>query len=329
MFRKSLRRMSKAGILGVAAVSLLVLAAGCNTPQNQVHSAALANGQDMSGNETRSSSSMGTLNQKPKPMTIVRHGNNVTINMYTEETMVTIAPGVQFPAWTFDGTVPGPVLYLQQGDHVTLTLHNLDPNMPHSIDLHAAQVAPNQDFTEVAPGKSKTITFDASIPGVFMYHCETEPMALHIAEGMYGAIIVTPKGQQPPTYTIVQSEFYQAMDLNAVLNDPPNYVVFNGEANRYVDHPLEAKVGQPLTVAFVNAGPNDFSAFHVVGTILRDVQASGNPNNHLYDVQTYTVAPGDGALIHLEFNAPGTYAFVSHSMSQMEKGAMGEFNVTG
>lgn len=150
-----------------------------------------------------------------------------------------------------------------------------------------------------------TFEFTASILGVFLYHCETEPMALHIAQGMYGAVIVTPKGQKPP-----------------------NYVVFNGEANRYVDQPLTAKVGNLITVACVNVGPNDFSAFHVVGTILRDVQASGDPRNNLYDVQTYTVAPGDGALIHLLFDEPGTYAFVSHAMSQMGKGAMGRFDVT-
>ncbi len=321
-------RLWRNRFLAITTLSLFVFATGCSASHNQSQPSTSSTNATNTSSDNMSSSSMKTLNQKPRPMTVVRHGNDVTINMYTEETMVTIAPGVQFPAWTFDGTVPGPVLYLEQGDHVTLTLHNLDPNMSHSIDLHAAQVPPNEDFTEVAPGKSKTITFDTTIPGVFMYHCETQPMALHIAQGMYGAVIVTPKGQQPPTYTIVQSEFYKPLDLNAVLNTPPNYVVFNGEAFRYVDKPLVAKAGQPVTVAFVNAGPDDFSAFHVVGTILRDVQASGNPKNNLYDVQTYTVAPGDGALIHLEFDKPGSYAFVSHSMSQMEKGAIGKFDVT-
>ncbi len=274
------------------------------------------------------SSSLKNLDQKPVPMKVVRHGSNVDVTMYTEETMVTIAPGVQFPAWTFDGKVPGPVLYLRQGDHVKLTLRNLDPFMSHSIDLHAALVAPNQSFTEVAPGHSKTIQFDASLPGVFMYHCASMPMALHIAQGMYGAVIVTAKGQKPPTYTLVQSEFYQPLSLNAVLNDPPNYIVFNGEAKRYFHTPLTAKVNQPLTIAVVNAGPNDFTAFHVVGTILRDVQASGDPSNNLYDVQTYTIAPGDGALIHLLFDKVGSYSFVDHSMSAMFKGAWGQFTVT-
>lgn len=273
-------------------------------------------------------SQMNAFNQTPRPMKIVRNGHQVRIDMYTEETKVQIGPRVEFPAWTFDGTVPGPVIQLQQGDHVTLTLHNLDPNMSHSIDLHAALVAPDQAFVDVAPGKSRTLTFDATLPGVFMYHCATMPMALHLAQGMYGAVVVTPPGQQPPTYTIVQSEFYNPLDLSGVDNGKPNYVVFNGKANQYVSKPLHAKVGQTVTVAFVNAGPNEWSAFHVVGTVLRRVEASGNSKNNLYDVQTYTVAPGDGMLATLQFSAPGLYSFVSHAMSSFDKGAIGKFSVS-
>ncbi len=266
------------------------------------------------------------LNQPPKPMTIHRHGNQVTIQMYPEETEVTIAPGVQFPAWTFDGTVPGPVLYLHEGDHVTLTLHNLDPRVSHALDLHAAMVPPNQDFTAVLPGQSKTIRFVADTPGIFLYHCESSPMPLHMAQGMYGAVVVTPPGKEPPLYTVVQSEFYRPNHLSNVLNSQPQYVVFNGVANRYVTNPLSVPVGTPFSVAVVNAGPNDFSAFHVVGSLLRDVQASGNVRNNLYDVQTYTLAPGDAALIHLKFTKPGLYPFVSHAMDQFGKGAHGVFD---
>lgn len=317
------------GTLSIAIIIALGLVTRYELSSRQLKSSASqVNKQAISNDQMSMSQSMKTLNQAPRPMRMIRHGHDVSIDMYTEETLVTIAPGVQFPAWTFDGTVPGPVLNLRQGDKVTLTLHNLDPRMSHSIDLHAAFVAPNQDFVDVAPGTSKTITFDASLPGVFMYHCESEPMALHIAQGMYGAVVVTPKGQKPPKYTIVQSEFYKPMDMDSILNGTPNYVVFNGEANRYVDRPLPVKVNQPISVAFVNAGPNEFSAFHVVGTVLRDVQATGNPKNNLYDVQTYTVAPGDGALIHLEFDRPGVYPFVSHVARSMAKGAKGEFKVT-
>lgn len=118
------------------------------------------------------------------------------------------------------------------------------------------------------------------------------------------------------------------MTLNDVLNGSPQYVVFNGQAQQYVDHPLAVKTGQPITVAFVNAGPNEWSAFHVVVTVLREVRASGNPANNLYNVQPYTVAPGDGALIHLEFDQAGVYVFVDHSMAAFDKGAVGRFDVT-
>ena len=269
------------------------------------------------------------LNQRPRPMTLTRHGNAVTINMFAEETLVHIAPGVTFPAWTFDGTVPGPVIELSQGDHVTLTLHNLDPRMPHAIDLHAALIPPNENFTPVLPGHSKTIHFVASVPGVFMYHCESSPMPLHIAQGMYGMVIVTPPGQHPPLFALEQSEFYKPNSLTAVLSNKPRYVVFNGYADRYVAHPLKAPLDKPFTVAVVNAGPNETSAFHVVGSILRDVQDTGNPRNNLYDVQTYAIPPGGGALIHLEFTQPGEYTFVSHVMSQFGRGAVGVFEVNG
>lgn len=311
--------MSMRNVLVIFVTMLLVLpvAIGCNGNQSESDDQAM---------KTHEASKKETVNQKPKPMTMDRVGQQVTIHMYTQQTMVEIANGVKFPAWTFDGTVPGPVIYLKQGDHVTLTLHNLDPNMPHSVDFHSALVAPNKAFTDVPAGKSKTIHFNADVPGVFMYHCATSPMSLHIAQGMYGAIIVTPKGEAKPTFTIVQSEFYKPNDMKA-LNSQPNVVAFNGKADQYVNHPLKVKVGEPITVAFVNAGPNEFSAFHVVGTVLRDVQASGNPQNHLYNVQTYTVAPGDGALIHLRFDQPGRYPFASHDMQQHQKGASGIFIV--
>lgn len=143
-------------------------------------------------------------------MTETRVGNHVTINLTTEENFFRIADGVSFHAWTFDGTVPGPVIYLNQGDHVTVTLHNADPYMMHSIDFHAALVAPSKDFVDVMPGKSKTFSFTAELPGVFMYHCETVPMALHIAQGMYGMVVVTPKGGHKPNVVIEQSEFYES-----------------------------------------------------------------------------------------------------------------------
>ncbi|MCL6452396.1 MAG: multicopper oxidase domain-containing protein [Alicyclobacillus sp.] len=338
-------RTQRSGVAALSAVALVTVLAGCgaagstSAPNAQAVGRATGgsanevpmNGMGQAGNRANQmpSSMPGQgLNQTPRPMQVVRRGHDVSITMYTEETRVEIAPGVSFPAWTFDGTVPGPVIQLEQGDHVQLTLHNLDPHMSHSIDLHAALVAPNQNYVDVPPGGTRTITFDATVPGVFLYHCETQPMALHIAQGMYGAVVVTPKGQQPPQFTIVQSEFYKPLDLDDVENGTPQYVVFNGEANRYMLHPLHVRAGQTISVAFVDAGPNDWSAFHVVGSILREVEASGNPANRLTDVQTASVAPGDGILLTLRFPQPGTYTFTTHSMRDAAKGAMGSFVVT-
>ncbi len=301
-----------------ALIGLIMIASGCGIPGFSSKASPTP--------PATTSKAFQPLNQTPKPMLMVRQGNKVTIHLYAEETEVPIAPGVTFPAWTFDGTVPAPSLYLRTGDHVTLTLTNLDPKMAHAIDLHAALVLPGLDFTPVLPGQSKTIRFKAQLPGVYLYHCEASPMPLHIAQGMYGAVVVTPPGEAPPLYTLVQSEFYQPNNLNSVLNSPPNYVVFNGVADRYTVHPLRVPAKRPFSVAVVNAGPNLFSAFHVVGSTLRDVHASGNPRNNLYDAQTYTIAPGDAALIQLEFQQPGLYSFVSHSMDQFGKGAYGVFD---
>lgn len=320
----------KKSIFSISSLMLIGVLVGCSTNEtgsksNQMGHMSMSQSTNMS---PKMNMQLHQKSQAPHPIKFTRNGNNVSIDMFTEMTNVEISPGVQFPAWTFDGTAPGPVIQLHEGDNVKLTLHNLDPDMSHSIDLHAAFIPPNENFLDVAPGKTRTITFDAKQPGVYMYHCESSPMPLHIAQGMYGAVIVTRKGEQPPTYTIVQSEFYKPLDFDSVLNGKPNYVVFNGQANQYVIKPLNAKIGQPVTIAFVNAGPNDFSAFHVVGSILRDVQVSGNPQNNLYNIQTYTVAPGDGTLIKLKFDRPGTYTFVSHSMSSVGKGAIGRINVS-
>ncbi|GGJ07003.1 hypothetical protein GCM10010885_15210 [Alicyclobacillus cellulosilyticus] len=302
--------------LGCAVAATLAWTAGCGWQSRAVHPGKNA------------AETAKPLNQRPVPMRVIRHGNHVELEMTAEETSIQIADGVWYHAWTFDGTVPGPVIWLRQGDEVTLRLHNADPHMAHAIDLHAALVAPNQAFVDVPPGQTRTLHFTAKLPGVFMYHCASQPMLQHIGNGMYGAVVVVPPGGPVPAYTLVQSEFYRNGDFTQMARGRPQYVVFNGRAFQYVQHPLPAKVGKPVYIAFVNAGPNEFAAFHVVGTVLRDVMPSGSPRTHLYDLQTYTVAPGDGALIRLVFDAPGMYPFVTHDMADMTQGAMGMFRVT-
>jgi nitrite reductase (NO-forming) len=264
-------------------------------------------------------------------------GDSVDVKLVAKQTLVTIAPGVAYQAWTFNGSVPGPIIRVRQGQTVHFTLTN-DGGMPHSIDFHAAQTAPNVNYVSVAPGKSISFTWKANYPGVFMYHCGTPPVMVHIANGMYGAIIVDPAGGYTPAqeYVLVQSEFYAAkapdgsymLDGRALMNAQPTQTVFNGYAAQYKDHPLTAKANQKIRLFVMDAGPSHFSAFHVIGAIFSDYFPDGNPANRLVGNQTITVPPGGGAVVELTIPDPGTYAFVTHSFADMDKGAVGVISVT-
>jgi nitrite reductase (NO-forming) len=258
----------------------------------------------------------------------------VPVDLTARVADVRVAPGVKFRAWTFNGTVPGPVVRATVGDTVEVTLTNGDKKMWHSIDFHAAEIAPSLAFKSIAPGASFTFSFVADHPGVFMYHCGTSPMLEHIGMGMYGAIIVDPGGGRPPAreVTLVQSEFYGSVrkkrlrsSYAAIKSQSPKFVAFNGFAERYVRHPIKVPVGQPVRVYFVDAGPSLFSAFHVVGTIFDSYEHDGNPDEALHQVSTQVIPPGGGGVFELSFPEAGTYPFVSHSMRQMDLGAMGRF----
>lgn len=249
-------------------------------------------------------------------------------------TKVTIASGVTYDAWTFDGRVPGPVLRVTEGDTVDFTLVNRSP-MPHSLDFHAAEIAPNRAYKNLMPRDSLNYRFVARVPGAFMYHCGTAPVALHIANGMYGAIIVDPRQGRTPAkeFVFVQSEFYTKVladstrtgDWQKLLGLAPDYVVFNGREAVYAAHPLDVRVGERLRMYVVNAGPNRFSAFHVVGAIFDRVYMDGSLANPLQGVQTVTVPVGGGAIFEVRLVEPGTYPFVSHAFADATKGAVGMF----
>ncbi len=264
-------------------------------------------------------------------------GNEVTINLVVKETLLSIAPGVAYHAWTFNGTVPGPVLRVRQGQTIHFTLTN-DGTLPHSMDFHAAQTPWNVNYQPIAPGKSFSFDWQASSPGVFLYHCGTPPVMDHMANGMYGAIIVDPINGWAPAqeYVLVQSEFYTAkapdgsyyQDMSKMMSNTPDEVVFNGYANQYKDAPLQAKAGERVRLFLVNAGPSLFEAFHVIGAIFSDVYVDGNPANHLVGDQTVTVPPGGGAVVELTMPQAGLYPFVTHSFSAASIGATGVIQVT-
>ncbi len=258
------------------------------------------------------------------------------ITLKVEQKISEIAPGVPFETWTFNGTVPGPILRVRQGDQINFTLIN-NGTMEHSIDFHAAQTAWNIDYQNVKAGGEEHFTFTASYPGIFMYHCGTPPAIAHIASGMYGAIIVEPAEGLPPAreYVLVQSEFYTKLGTTGTYKydgtktnaEQPDYTVFNGYANQYRDNPLIANPGERIRIWILNAGPNEFSAFHVVGAIFDKAYADGNPKNVETGRQTVTVPPGGGYMVELTIPDAGLYPIVTHSFADASRGALGFLNV--
>jgi nitrite reductase (NO-forming) len=274
----------------------------------------------------------------PALLPLVPGTTNVrTLSLVTSDQTIAIADGVRMAAWTFGGTVPGPVVHVKQGDTVKFTLTN-QGTMPHSIDFHAAQVPPNIDYADIKPGESKPFDWTAEYPGVFMYHCGSPLVIAHISSGMYGAVVVDPATPLPAAreYVLVQSEFYvtgkegdvQTVDVSKALNKQPDYVAFNGYASQYASAPLTAKVGERVRLYIVNAGPNDFSAFHVIGTIFENTYADGNPANVQHGNQTVTIPPGGGYMVEFTIPTPGTYPFVTHSFADATHGAAGAIQIT-
>jgi nitrite reductase (NO-forming) len=248
---------------------------------------------------------------------------------------VEVAGGINLNAWTFDGEVPGKVVRVRQGDTIDFTLRN-NGTIGHSIDFHAAQIPWDINYKTIVPGEELSFQWRANVPGAFMYHCGTGPVIEHIANGMYGAVIVDPvEGFRPAReYVLVQSEFYLKRDganwsgdaerMAAVL---PDFVVFNGAANQYEQQPLAAAPGELIRLYVVNAGPTLFSAFHVIGALFDTVYVDGNPRNPLVGLQTWTVPPGGGATFELVIPDAGQYPFVTHSFAYTGLGAVGLIEV--
>jgi nitrite reductase (NO-forming) len=247
-----------------------------------------------------------------------------------ETILISASPATAYRSMNFGRQVPAPTLRITEGETVHFTLTN-QGQMPHSIDFHAAQTAWSTNYQEIAPGGSFSFAWTANYPGVFMYHCGAAPVLMHMADGMYGAIIVDPKVARPAAreYLLVQSEFYgSGGEYAKMLNNPPDFVVFNGQANRYKATPLIATAGELVRIYLVNAGPNSSSAFHVIGALFSHVEADGNPANRTGMRQTIDIPPGDGAMVELTFAEPGTYPFVTHRFCDASKGALGMFKVS-
>jgi nitrite reductase (NO-forming) len=262
------------------------------------------------------------------------------VNLVLKDVTVQVAPGVKYSAWAWAGGAPGPVIHVRQGQLVKITLTN-DGAIPHSVDFHAARVAPDKAFRDVMPGKSVSYTFRANDPGVFMYHCGTKPVLMHIANGMYGAIIVEPPAGVLPkadrNYVLVASEWYLTSDglaaaaqfsMDKAHARMPDWMTFNGYAGQYVKHPLTAKPGETVRFWVMDAGPSLDTDFHIVGTILNRAWVdAGLTNKPLENVQTVGIPAGGGAVFDVKIDKPGLYPFVSHAFAAVDEGQVGLLKV--
>jgi len=262
------------------------------------------------------------------------------LDLVVEEKMMTVATGFVVAVWTFNGTVPGPTMRVKVGDTVRIHLKNPATNkLPHSVDFHSSMVAWNDEMASINPGEEKLYEYKAEYAGVWMYHCGTAPALHHIANGMYGMMIVEPKEGLSPVdreFFLVQSEWYLAGQgqpaslTKAAAGAPsPDFVVFNGVANQYKDGPIEIATGKKVRVFILDAGPDIDSSFHIVGTIFSRVikegieLAPGNPGN--WGSQAVDLSPAQGAIVEFEMAEDGLYPIVTHAFNFVGRGALGLF----
>lgn len=280
------------------------------------------------------------------PALTPKGGAHVIVNLTAEEKTAEIAPGVSYNVWSFNGSVPAPMIRVRVGDTVEVHLKN-DPSSKnvHNIDFHAATgPGGGADVTNVKPGEEKSFTFKAKAEGLFAFHCAQGIVADHIANGMYGAILVEPPGGLDTVdheYYIGQGEWYTNLDLNTkgnadfdfnkLMDEQPTYVTWNGNTKALTGTgALQAKVGETVRLYVVNGGPNLTSSFHTIGEIFDKTWLYGSlASPPLDDVQTVSVPPGGSTVVQFKLDVPGDYKLVDHATSRLSRGAVGILHVTG
>jgi nitrite reductase (NO-forming) len=298
-------------------------------------------GMDMSGTDT-SGGDMSGKHAFPPPawrpydptLRPAPAGTEHHVTLRVEQTTVEVSPGVRQRVWTYNGTVPGPVLHGRVGDLFTVHVIN-DGDMPHSIDFHASRVAPDVAMRDIPPGGELTYQFRAEYSGAWLYHCATAPMIQHLAMGMYGAVIIDPPtlDRVAASEVLVQSEFYLGAKggvpaMSQLLAANPDLVVFNGYADQYRHAAIHVPAGKRVRLWVVDAGPNEPSAFHVVGaqfdTVFKEGAYQLKPGNPEHGAaQELDLQPGEGGFVELTLPRPGTYTLTTHRLADAERGAMG------
>lgn len=270
----------------------------------------------------------------------------VVVELEVVELQAELADGVQYSFWTFGGKVPGKFIRVREGDSVEFHLMNHPDNkLPHNIDLHAVTgPGGGAASTFTAPGHRTQFSFKAINPGLYVYHCATAPVGMHIANGMYGLIYVQPKDALPAVdreYYVMQSEFYtagafgekglQPFSMTKAIDEHPSYVVFNGSTNSLTnERAITANVGETVRLFIGNGGPNLISSFHVIGEIFDLVYTEGGTLANQQNVQSTLVPAGGSAVVEFKVDVPGTLVLVDHSIFRaFNKGALGMLKVSG
>lgn len=348
--RREFLRRASALTLSIPALGLAV--AACAEPQHQAgtpgrRAAAPAVSNPDSKLDSGLATTGGTAAQTPNAAAVpfrpfdpalppLSAGRTYRIHVHTREVPIRISDDTVVAAWTFEGDMPGPILHCRVGDSVEVVLTN-EVVMPHSIDLHAAQVDPKTAFRSAIKGESVSFTFSPKYAGAFLYHCGSAPVLLHLGSGMFGAIIVSPREPLPPAkeFVLVQSELYlgaavggiRPFDYQRMLDTLPDFVVFNGRPDQYGRAPIRVKRGDRVRFWVVNAGPTHPCAFHVVGEQFDTVYLAAPPGNALHGVQTWNIPAGGGMCFELVADVVGEFVFVNHAFGHGQKGAIGRMVV--
>ncbi len=339
----------------VALIGLLALCWSCDPSQGQNEEGGAVADTTSSGSAEVASASGEPLGDPidavlthapavPPPVGN-REPKNVIVTLEVVEKVMPIADGTDYMFWTFGGEVPGKMIRIRQGDTVEFHLRNHPDNkMPHNIDLHAVTgPGGGAASTNTAPGHESQFTFRALNPGVYVYHCATAPVGMHIANGMYGLIVVEPPGGLSPVdkeYYVMQGEFYtvgkyrekglQPFDMQKAIDENATYVLFNGREGALVgDQAISASVGETVRLFVGNGGPNLVSSFHVIGEIFDKVYTEAG-TRFSENVQTTLIPSGGAAVVEFRVEVPGTMILVDHSIFRaFNKGALGMLKVSG
>lgn len=333
-------------------LSGLIFLLSCNQKENSADNSKKVYGapQATVSTQPNNEKQKGPLGYAPN-IPKVQDGDTVEVKIDVTHKLFTVKNGVSFTGWLFGDSLPGPILHVRVGQTVKFSMTDrsndssmmtmgvggqmLHP-MPHSIDFHAAMVNPEDKYRTVNPGETINFMWTANYPGVFMYHCGTPMVLLHMISGMIGMVIVDPKEGFPGTvdheFAIVQNEYYLKQqgatytpDTSLAMKKQPNFMAFNGKVGQYIIHPIHVKAGEKIRLYFLNVGPNNISSFHIIGTILDKVWFDGNPANQFRGMQAVLVGPAQGAIMEFVLPEKGRYTFVDHSFANAEMGAMGAF----